>query len=146
VVRSSAAGRVCGAYLRLECSVVDVTGPTTHHELVFTVPARKGVHGVPSVSQQVALLGRRPDEPPESPAGDDRAERMHAGSAVVAHRRQLAEPDAMLVEERASRLGERRGGGRECLPAHHGQVLARRPAGGPQGASRRLTLALPPAY
>ena len=120
MVGSSAAGGIDRAYLRFGRGVVDAMGPAAHQELVVAIPGREGVHGVASVAQQVALLGRRPDQPPESPAGDDRAERVHAGRSVAANRCEVAEPEAVLVEEGASRLGERGSGGGECLPAHHG--------------------------
>src|SRR5262249_57382341 len=80
----------------------------------------KGVQSVAAVAQEVVDLRRLvSDEHVEATVRDDRTDRMDARTAVLPDRRQIAEPDAELVDEGPPGLRHLRLLGCELAPALH---------------------------
>src|SRR5262245_43180981 len=75
---------------------------------------------VPPVAQEVALLRGRSDQPVEAGFVEDRAEGVDPRAAVAPNRREIAQPDRELVEERPALRRELRSGLLELSPTRHG--------------------------
>src|SRR5262249_49812704 len=83
-----------------DSAVVDAPCTSGHGELVVDLWVGKGVQSVAAVAQEVVDLRRLvSDEHVEATVRDDRTDRMDARTAVLPDRRQIAEPDAELVDE-----------------------------------------------
>src|SRR5258705_10016003 len=98
---------------------------------MFEVRRGKRVQRIAAVAREVALFRRRADQAVEPAVTDDRAEGMHARTAVGAQRREIAERHPELIEERPPARGQLGCRSLERGPArgaHHSRSGAKAPA------------------
>ena len=92
-------------------------------EGILVVRARKRVHRVPAVAEEVVALGRRNEEREQVRLGEKGAERMDAWSTVAADGGEEGQPDAELVQQVPAQIGEIRPARTQFPPSDHSNLL-----------------------
>lgn len=103
-----------------DSGVLDVPCSTSHKEGVFVVLARVGVQGVAAVAVEVPLFRGGDDEREDAAFVEQWAHRVHSWAPVHADRREVPEPDSVLVEERPACGGDFWNGLPHLAPRRHG--------------------------
>jgi hypothetical protein len=97
---------------------VNANGSSRDVELVGHLGVWKRVERVTTVAEKIVKLrGLIADEDVEAAIGDHGTYRMHARAAVLAHSRQVAEPDLELVDQRPACFGQFGSFACELIPA-----------------------------